>query len=429
MKLSVYSEIGRLRDVLVHEPGAEVDNMPPSMMSELLFDDILYGPRARLEHRRYRAVLERLGVRTWDSADLLHTALEADSAAIRGLLVKLQELEGLSLDIIHELEGLAPAELADALIHGRLARPDKLEPDGLFKLAPLPNLLFSRDPQIVLGSGVVISSMSRLARQREPLLSRHIFEYHPELSDSVVLEDFLRAGRGHTWLQNVPLTIEGGDVLVFHEGVVIVGISERTMERAVDRLVRALRATNTFETLIMVPMPRKRSVMHLDTIFTRTSRDECLAYAPLILRGRAETLSVIRIDLRDPDDWGRRRPSLLDALREVGVDLTPICCGGPASYISQTREQWTDGANSFAVRPGVVLIYHRNTATAEELGRRGYDVVSIADMAFDDDGRCLYDFDDDRKYAILVAGEELSRARGGPRCMTMPLVRDAVDPQ
>ena len=150
MKLSVYSEIGRLRDVLVHEPGAEVDNMPPSMMSELLFDDILYGPRARLEHRRYRAVLERLGVRTWDSADLLHTALEADSAAIRGLLVKLQELEGLSLDIIHELEGLAPAELADALIHGRLARPDKLEPDGLFKLAPLTNLLFSRDPQIVL---------------------------------------------------------------------------------------------------------------------------------------------------------------------------------------------------------------------------------------------------------------------------------------
>ncbi len=422
----VFSEIGRLRSVLVHSPGPEVENMPPSMMRELLFDDILHGARAREEHQRFRAVLEKLGVEVHDTQDLLREALEHRTEFIPKLLDYVRDLEAPGPDVVDDLARLEPRDLADALVHGLPSLPGQVEPDLLFRLQPLPNLLFSRDPQIVLGDGVVIGAMSRSARRREPLLSRFVFRNHPELEGTPILADYLRPRRGQSWEKNVLPTLEGGDVLVFDEGVVIVGVSERTMERAVDRLASRLREQGSFETLIMVSMPHARSAMHLDTIFTRVSKDECLVYSPMILPGSPETLSVVRIDLRQRDDWGVRRPSLLDALSEVGVALEPICCGGPDDYLQQSREQWTDGANSFAVRPGVVLLYSRNTSTALEFARRGYELVSVCDIAFGDDGACLHDFAEDGKYAILIAGGELSRARGGPRCMTMPLQRDVV---
>lgn len=271
--------------------------------------------------------------------------------------------------------------------------------------------------------------MTHWARKREPLLARFIFERHPRLAANPIVDDFLEqedADRGDgsdsRSANRLPsLTFEGGDLLVADRDVVLAGVSERTAERSVDRLVRRLRQSRSFRTLILVPMPRVRSAMHLDTIFTRISESECLVYAPMILEGHAETLSVIAIDLakhgdggRLPDDWfGVRRPSLLDALRRAGIDLEPVSCGGTRSYIEQAREQWTDGANSFAVAPGAIFLYARNVRTADELARRGYEVVDTRDLPFEA-GRCLHSFDPDRKYAILIAGEELSRARGGP---------------
>jgi arginine deiminase len=134
----------------------------------------------------------------------------------------------------------------------------------------------------------------------------------------------------------------------------------------------------------------------------------------------------VSIDLRTPGDHGRRFPSLLAALRAAGVDLAPIACGGRASLVQQAREQWTDGANCFTIQPGVVVLYGRNRHTAEELYRHGYEVVEVGGLPFDEDGRCLRSFAPLRKYALLLEGAELSRARGGPRCMTMPLVREAL---
>ena len=426
LQLSVFSEIAPLRDVLVHAPGPEVDVMPPSMMSELLFDDIIYGPRAREEHRRFRGILERFGVTVHDIRDLLAQALEASRESVGSLIGEVARLEILDDRTQGVLRSSPSEDLADLLIQGIRTPLEHFEPGNLFALDPIPNLLFSRDAQTVLGDQVVIAAMNRRARQRESILSRFVFSRHPWIESNDILMDFSRSASGSRAGQSYPPTFEGGDLLVFQEGVVIVGVSERTMEASVDLLAKTLRQHGFFHSLIMVPMPRVRNAMHLDTIFTRISTGECLVHAPMILPGNHETLSVIQMDLRKQDDWGRRHPSLLDGLKTVGVDLEPICCGGQGDYIRQCREQWTDGANSFAIAPGVILTYSRNAATANELSGHGYSVLHTAELEYDDDGCCMYDFVEGKKYAILVCGEELSRARGGPRCMTMPLAREAT---
>ena len=426
MQLNVFSEISRLREVLVHAPGPEVDNMPPSLMTQLLFDDILHGPKARLEHGRFRAVLEALGVKVHDMADLIGETVSQAKDLVPDLVDEIHDLEDIDRKTARELRDMSQETLASALIEGLPARPEDLEPDYLFRLPPLPNLLFSRDAQIVLGKGLVVGAMSRRARQREPLLSHFVFSNHRELRSNPVYLDFLHRRSGRTGQNNATPTLEGGDVMIFNEGVVLVGISERTMERAVDLLAACLRRLDVFHTLIMVPIPRTRSAMHLDTIFTRISANECLVFGPMVLPGGAETLSVITVDLRRSDDWGARQPSLLEALERIGIELEPVCCGGRKDYIQQAREQWTDGANSFAVAPGVIMLYARNQSTAAELARKGYRIVSVTEMKFTDDGRCLHTFGPEEKYVILLTGDELSRARGGPRCMAMPLVRDDI---
>ncbi|MEM7231783.1 MAG: arginine deiminase family protein [Planctomycetota bacterium] len=423
MTISVYSEIDPLREVLVHAPGKEVDAMPPALMKELLFDDIIYGKKARREHARFCSILRALGALTHDIAALFKDAvLAAEEEPVAALIDSVTQIERLSPGTDRILRDCSRERLAEVLIEGVRAPGDDFDPDHLFLLSPAPNLLFSRDAQVALADGFAISAMSRHARRREPLISRFVFSEHPRYRHSPMYADFLRP-RSETGKISLSPTLEGGDVLIFREGVVVVGVSERTTEQAVDQLASALRPVDAFHTLIMVPMPMTRSAMHLDTIFTRTSEDECLVYSPLILEGGTQTLSVIQIDLNADEDWGRRRPSLLDALRRSGVDLRPISCGGSKDYVQQTREQWTDGANSFAAAPGVIILYARNEATAEELGRNGYEIITPEDIEFGEDEDCKLSISSGKKYAILLAGEELSRARGGPRCMTMPLAR------
>lgn len=426
MTLQVFSEIGHLREVMTHRPGLEVDRMPPAMMEELLFDDILSGEGARAEHGVFTRAIEAFGARNHDFQQLLEVALAVDEGATETLVREIARRENLIEPLRRQLASMPPEALAEALVAGVVAPAERMTLEHFFDLRPLPNLLMSRDAQAALGHGVIISSMKRLARGREPLLSRFVFTHHPDLCAAPRHFDFDSEASGADAPRFGNLSLEGGDVLMLDEGVVAVGISERTMEPAIDLLAGRLRGLENFHRLIMVRMPGSRSQMHLDTIFTRISANECLVYPPMFEKGYAETLSVVSIDLnaRTPD-LGRRHASFFDACIDAGLELEPIACGGPDNYIQQTREQWTDGANSFALAPGLILLYARNTATLEELDRHGYQAVPASDFA-DDPEPVRRRLEGGGKTVLTLPSSELSRARGGPRCMTMPMVRDRL---
>ena len=424
MQLQVFSEIGRLNEVMTHTPGLEVDRMPPALMEELLFDDILNGEAARDEHNLFCRAIESFGVRNHDFQDLLTHAIEHDSEAAHNLCHRIARHEHLSEQTVRRLAKLSGKALAEALVCGLHAEEHVVSSDHFFDLDPLPNLLMSRDPQVVIGNGVIISSMRRGARAREAQLSQFVFAHHPEFRNNERYFDFHGDAKATHDPRFGSLTLEGGDVLVLKEGVVAVGVSERTMEQSIDLLAQALRKQDWCKTLIMVRMPGSRSQMHLDTIFTRISETECLVYPPMFYEGYAETLSVVSLDLKGgEDDYGRRHKSFFHACRAAGVDLEPVPCGGEDDYIQQTREQWTDGANSFALAPGFILLYARNQATLKALAARHYKAVPAADfVANPEPVKAAYEAG--QKHVITLPSSELSRARGGPRCMTMPLHRE-----
>ena len=427
IQLSVFSEIDRLKQVVVHDPGPEVDLMVPQMMEELLFDDLLFGDLARKEHRQFRQVLSRVAEEVLDVQDLFLEALEQEGVKL-AFVEDLRRLVDLPDKTCNLLRDMTPQEAARSIITGILW--DDARMDGHwqktfdYRLRPSPNLLFMRDPAAVLGHGYNINFMATWAREREPLILSYVFRHHPRLrhvkEEDRFYDQVTPLVRGDI---NMPQSLEGGDTLVLSDKVIAVGCSERTSADAINLLAENLRLAfnrgeSSFEHLLMVLMPKIRSAMHLDTIFTRTSQDECLLYPPYFTDGSRELLNVVVMDLRHQELRVHTAPNLLHVLKGVGIDLKPIHCGGN-DFIMQQREQWTDGANAFCLAPGVIVMYSRNRATAAELDRMDYQVVKASELIADP----TIDLLDGQKHAIMLESAELTRARGGPRCMTMPLAR------
>jgi arginine deiminase len=395
--------------------------MVPPMMEELLFDDILFGDRAREEHRQFRRLLQLLGVEVVEANTLLEESLQDDEA--RAWLWSMLEPE-----LPHQLRSTGPegsaAELVATAVAGMITSeaPQGIEVGDLFQLAPLPNWCFQRDPQIVIGDGVVFSAMATAARWREGVLTRCAFRFHPELRDTPVLLDPLREAQStnHLLGPHRPC-LEGGDVLVLSDEVVAIGVSERTNTAAAELLSSALaRIEGGPRWLQVVHVPARRAYMHLDTVFTPLDGNAALVFPPVICGSGPELAQTYEVDLHAENRTPRHRGCLLDALSNRGVDFEPIFCGGN-DPIAQQREQWTDGANAFALAPGVIVLYDRNVATAAELARRGFRVVAARDVLL---GSEEVDLDGDRRVCLLIESHEISRARGGPHCLTHPLLRD-----
>ncbi len=420
--VQVHSEIGRLRRVLVHEPGPAVDHMVPSMMEELLFDDILYGNAARKEHRRFRRVLEMLGVEVVEMLALLAEALRNDEARA-WLLEPLRDV--IPPALVERLRAVKPAELAALLTSGVRREPPGpgRDTDALFEIPPVPNLCFQRDPQIVVGNRVIIASMATPARWREALLASTVFRFHPSLAAVPRLLEPVSGSDATLYLGPHRPHFEGGDVLVLSPDVLAVGVSQRTNRTGVQRLTRAFaRLDGGPRWLGQVGLPSQRAYMHLDTVITPVDRDACLVFSNLVEPDGPGAAQIFEIDLHAREAAPVARPHLLVALRRRGVDLQPIPCGGQDPMLQQ-REQWTDGANALAVAPGVILMYDRNVATADELARRGFRVLDAKDLLL---GRARVDMDGRERACILLSSNEISRARGGPHCLSHPLVRDPL---
>jgi len=416
--LSVFSEIAQLESVMVHAPGIEVDHMTPALMHDLLFDDILFGNEARQEHEVFRKVLAKVA-KVVEVQDLFRETLYNVEARSH-FLERFQKMHRLGPHLMEELESLEAEELANRVIGGWISEKDQGR-RYKFHTPPTPNLLFMRDPASVIGEGVSINKMATTARFPEPIILETVMHFHPrygvDRESQIWFDASLRYLEGHPEAHH---SIEGGDILVLSKDIVAIGISIRTKQSTVTMLAEQLRKRSDFKTLIAVLMPHERSAMHLDTIFTQIDEEHCLIFPPYLDPTHPEVLPALRMDLSSEEIHVVLKPSFLQALEDEGHPLKPVFCGG-SNRIDQEREQWTDGANSFCLAPGVILMYDRNARTAGELDRAGYKIREA-------DTVLKYDTDllDGSRYAVFIKGNELSRARGGPRCMTMPLRRQKI---
>ncbi|CBH23763.1 Arginine deiminase [Salinibacter ruber M8] len=408
---SIPAEAHLLEQVIVHTPGSEMELVSPANREDLLFDDILFVGHARQEHLLMCSVFEKIVGRpdaVLQIKDLLRETFEAAEEARHAFVEKLcRSLPEQNLGTVEdELKRFSPEELQQFALTG--------QSDLAIQAQPVPNLMFTRDLAAVVHDHIILSHAATVARTRESIIINVILHHHPRFaphSDKVIE---LPPG----------VTFEGGDLLVASPDTVLIGHSERTSLGAIMAIAHELFERTSIEHVLAVDLPKRRATMHLDTVFTFASPEEVIVFPPLL-----ETHGFgYAMHFTAADETGRfvtdMRRNLRDVLDELlDRDLTFIPCGG-TERLHQEREQWTDGANVFAAAPGAILGYERNSRTFERLRKHGYRIVSAESfLSYFESG----EFHPGReKVAIQLGGTELSRGRGGPRCMTLPVARHAT---
>lgn len=393
------SEVGTLRVVILHRPGAELQRLTPRNNDKLLFDGLPWVSRAQDEHDAFAELLRSRGVEVLLMSDLLTEALRSGAARMQGIAAAV-DAQRLGLPLAQELSaylrGLAPADLAHVLTAGMTftelpssARADtslvrRMHHGGDFVIEPLPNLLFTRDSSFWIGPRVAITSLALPARIRETSLTDIIYAHHPR---------FLGVRRAY---ESRTAPVEGGDVLLLSPGVLAVGVGERTTPAGAEALARSLFDDDLAHTVLAVPIAQERAQMHLDTVCTMVDVDAVVMYPAI-----KDSLSAFTIT-RTPEGVKilDEAPFVQAAAEAMGIERLRVIDTG-LDPVTAEREQWDDGNNTLALAPGVVVAYERNTETNTRLQDSGIEVLPIA-------------------------ASELGTGRGGPRCMSCPVARDPL---
>src|SRR4051812_34192847 len=401
--LGAGSEVGRLRTVLLHRPGSELSRLTPRNNDQLLFDGVPWVARAQEEHDAFAAALGDRGVEVLHLDRLLAEVLAFPSARAELIAAAVDDPRlgaTLQASATAHLSDLAPDDLATTLIAG-LAHDELRGGKGIayelmdrsdFVVPPLPNLLFTRDSSVWIGDEVAVTSLAMPARHRESTITAAIYTHHPRFAG---VEQLYGSGLEH---------LEGGDVLLLAEGVVAVGVGERTTPGGAERLARRLFARGLATTVLVVPIAQQRATMHLDTICTMVDvdamvmypavADQLMAWTVTAPDGVAEDAGTAELSVSGP------QPFLVAAAGAMGIERLRVIDTG-LDPVTAEREQWDDGNNTLALAPRPAVAYERNTVTNAALEAHGIEVVAIA-------------------------GSELGSGRGGPRCMSCPIQRDPL---
>jgi len=409
--INVKSEIGPLKKVLLHRPGVELLNLTPDTLGRLLFDDIPFLPDAQKEHDEFVSILRENGVDVVYLEDLMADVLKIngniEDKFIRQFIleagIKTPKYKNLVFEylksfndkkelVLKTMEGIKVGEIPREKREVEQSLVDLVSEESNFLADPMPNLYFTRDPFASAGNGIILNKMYSVTRSRETIYAEYIFNYHPDFKGKV--EKY--------YDRYLPYHIEGGDVLNLNEHILAVGISQRTEAGAIDELAKNIfkNENSQIDTILAFNIPVSRAFMHLDTVFTQIDYDK-FTFHPGIM----ETLQVFEItegDIPDSDEdlnVKEVKGSLDEILeRYLKRKITLIPCAG-GEKISSEREQWNDGTNTLCIAPGVVVVYNRNNITNNILREHGLTVYEMHSA-------------------------ELSRGRGGPRCMSMPLIRE-----
>jgi len=411
--IQITSEIGKLEAVIIHTPGQEVENMTPANAEKALYSDILNLPISQQEHHFFESSLRKLS-KVYQLKDLLSEILKIEH--VREDLIK-QIFHNQKVKFIDALLAMDAQHLSANIIEGIELQKNTLSkylnPDR-FAVQPLHNFFFMRDASVSIGNEVLINQMASKVRQPEAYIMKSIFQHHPELKTEVIdLPNYAD--------ENVTLMMEGGDVHIAREDIILIGMGSRSNAAGIDALVEHYKKSNIHKHIIVQELPHSpESFIHLDMVFTLLDKDRCMVYEDVILKPSA--LRTIHMEIADGKlQKIHDEKNLLVALANLGMELKPIICGGTMDKWHQEREQWHSGANFFSFAPGKALGYARNIHTMNALNNDGFEIITAEDVisgkrSVDDYQRCI----------ITIEGSELARGGGGARCMTMPVRRMEV---